>query len=55
MTNIIEYKAHIFETIFDLKNFLNANNIPPQNIITILSLNSANGYCRLILLYFIRY
>ena len=49
----MKYKARTFDTIFYLENFLNANNIPPQNIITVLRQNSPNGLGRVQVLYLV--
>lgn len=50
---IMEYKALTFETIFDLKDFLNSHEIQPQSIVSILRQSSSNGYGRIELLYLI--
>lgn len=45
------YKALIFDTIFDLRDFLNDNDIPPHHIINISLKVAMNGYSHYVLLY----
>lgn len=45
------YVARRFDNIYRLKDFLNLYKIPPQNIISVVRQNSANGYGCIEILY----
>ena len=46
-----KYVAGRFDDIYDLKDFLNLYKILPQNIISVVRQNSANGYRCIEILY----
>lgn len=45
------YVARRFDDIYNLRDFLNLYKIPPQNIISVVRQNSANGYGCIEILY----
>ena len=51
---INNYEARRFDDIYILKDFLNLNKIPPQNIISVVRQNSSNGYGCIEILYVVK-